>query len=96
MITSEIYAISVSKSFDVVVTADCVVAKFEPPTSISFIYDLDNPVAKVFTIDAWNQGSCKYTETLTLVPDSTNLIRDWLTDSLSTRTLTIDSSSVSL
>lgn len=71
------------------VTTDCVVSTFEPPASIIVNYDLDTPIAKVLTIPTWNQGSCKYTETLTL--DATSLAYSWLTSDLPSRTLTINS-----
>ena len=74
------------------VTTDCVVSTFEPPASIILNYDLDTPIAKVLTIPTWNQGSCKYTETLAL--DATSLAYSWLTPNLASRTLTINSSGV--
>ena len=83
----------------ITVGAACDARTFTVPDSaisdVSFtVTGSSSPVTR--TVSAFNQGSCKYTETLTISPDPTDAAYPWATWDSASRMMTIDSTDTTL
>ena len=90
---------NVDTTFTVTVGSPCDARAFTVPASaisaVSFtVTGSSSPVTR--TVSAFDQGSCKYTETLAISPDPTDAAYPWATWDAGSRTMTIDSTDTAL